>query len=210
MIAIALVDDHRVVTRSLKAYLESFPELVVVGIASSGEEALERVERWNPDVVLQDLLLPGGIDGIETTRRLLARRPGLKIIALTALVDEARMMGVLRAGALGYVRKDAEPEVLLAAVRSVAQGKPYIDPGVGRKLARISPSPDDLTARETDVLRLLVLGRSNRDIAASLAIGEETVKTHVGHALAKLQADNRAQAIVQALKRGLVTLEELE
>lgn len=201
---------HRVVTRSLKAYLESFPELVVVGIASSGEDALERVERWNPDVVLQDLLLPGGVDGIETTRRLLARRPGLKIIALTALVDEARMMGVLRAGALGYVRKDAEPEVLLAAVRSVALGKPYIDPGVGRKLARISPSPDDLTAREIDVLRQLVLGRSNKDIAASLAIGEETVKTHVGHALAKLQADNRAQAIVQALKRGLVTLEELE
>lgn len=210
MTSIVLVDDHRVVTRSLKAYLESFPDLVVTGIASSGEELLEHVTEWAPDVILQDLLLPGGIDGIETTRRVLARRPGVKVIALTASVDEARMMGVLRAGALGYVRKDAEPEILLAAVRRVAAGKPYIDPGVGRQLVHVGPSPDDLTAREIDVLRELAHGRSNRDIAASLSIGEETVKTHVGHVLAKLQVESRAQAIVQALKRGLVTLDEFE
>lgn len=209
MTSIVLVDDHRVVTRSLQAYLESFPDLKVTGIASSGEELLERIDHWKPDVVLQDLLLPGGIDGIETTRRLLARRPGTKVIALTALVDEARMMGVLRAGALGYVRKDAEPEILLAAVRRVAQGKPYIDPGVSRQLVHVGAASDDLTTREVDVLRQLALGRSNKEIAAFLTIGEETVKTHVGHLLAKLQVDNRVQAIVQALKRGLVTLEEL-
>jgi two-component system, NarL family, response regulator LiaR len=210
MTSILLVDDHRVVTRSLKAYLESFPDLTVAGIASSGEELLEHVERWRPDVILQDLLLPGGIDGIETTRRVLARWPDAKVIALTALVDEARMMGVLRAGALGYVRKDAEPEILLAAVRTVSRGKPYIDPGVSRHLGHAGPSPDDLTARELDVLRQLAFGRSNKEIARSLAIGEETVKTHVGRVLGKLQVENRAQAIVQALKRGLVTLEELE
>lgn len=207
---VVLVDDHRVVTRSLKAYLESFPDVTVVGIASSGEELLEYITQWNPDVVLQDLLLPGGMDGIETTRRLMTRRPGTKVIVLTALVDEARMMAVLRAGALGYVRKDAEPEVLLAAVRTVARGKPYIDPGVGTQLVHAASSPDDLTAREIDVLRQLVLGRSNKEIAASLGIGDETVKTHVGHVLAKLQVENRAQAIVQALKRGLISLEELE
>ena len=210
MTSVVLVDDHRVVTRSLKAYLESFPDLKVTGIASSGEELLERVGQWMPDVILQDLLLPGGIDGIETTRRVLARWPGVKVIALTASVDEARMMGVLRAGALGYVRKDAEPEILLAAVRRVAAGKPYLDPGVGRQLVHAAPSPDDLTSREIDVLRQLARGRSNKEIASSLAIGEETVKTHVGHVLAKLQVESRAQAIVQALKRGLVTLEELE
>ena len=210
MTTIVLVDDHRVVTSSLKAYLESFPDLRVVGVAASGEELLEQVDRWKPDIVLQDLLLPGGIDGIETTRRLVARQPGLKVIALTASTDEARMMGVLRGGALGYVRKDAEPEVLLAAVRSVARGKPYIDPGVSRQIVRAGTSTDDLTARELDVLRQLAFGRSNKEIAAALEISEETVKTHVGHLLGKLQVENRAQAIVQALKRGLVTLEELD
>jgi NarL family two-component system response regulator LiaR len=209
-ISIVLVDDHRVVTRSLKAYLESFPDLRVVGTASSGEELLAHVEQWQPDVVLQDLLLPGGIDGIETTRRLLARQLDVKVIALTASVDEARMMGVLRAGALGYVRKDADPEILLAAVRTVARGKPYIDPGVSRQIVQAGASQDGLTTRELDVLRQVALGRSNKEIASALSISEETVKTHVGHVLGKLQVENRAQAIVQALKRGLVTLEELE
>ncbi|WP_291986459.1 response regulator transcription factor [Luteitalea sp.] len=205
-----LVDDHRVVTRSLQAYLESFDDLTVVGVASSGEEALDHVDEWKPDVVLQDLLLPGGIDGIETTRRLLARRPGVKVIALTALVDEPRMMAVLRAGALGYVRKDADPEVLLAAVRRVAAGRPYIDPGVTTHLMHAVTASDELTAREVEVMRELARGRSNKEIAVSLAISEETIKTHVGHVLAKLQADNRTQALVQALKRGLIALEELE
>ncbi len=210
MTTIVLVDDHRVVTRSLQAYLESFDDLKVVGVASSGEEALEHMDEWQPDVVLQDLLLPGGIDGIETTRRLLARRPGVKVIALTALVDEPRMMAVLRAGALGYVRKDADPEVLLAAVRRVAVGRPYIDPGVTTHLMHAVTASDELTAREVEVMRELARGRSNKEIAASLAISEETIKTHVGHVLAKLQVDNRTQALVQALKRGLIALEELE
>jgi DNA-binding NarL/FixJ family response regulator len=210
MTTIVLVDDHRVVTRSLQAYLESFDDLKVVGVASSGEEALDHLDEWQPDVVLQDLLLPGGIDGIETTRRLLARRPGVKVIALTALVDEPRMMAVLRAGALGYVRKDADPEVLLAAVRRVAAGRPYIDPGVTTRLMHAVTASDELTAREVEVMRELARGRSNKEIAVSLAISEETIKTHVGHVLAKLQVDNRTQALVQALKRGLIALEELE
>jgi NarL family two-component system response regulator LiaR len=216
-IRVALVDDHRVVTTSLKAYLESFADLRVVGVAASGEELLERVEQWAPDVVLQDLLLPGGIDGIETTRRVLAKGLPLRVIALTASLDEARMMGVLRAGAAGYVRKDAEPETLLAAVRAVAAGRTYIDPTVSRHLVSSrfksggtsEPAVDDLTPREADVLRHLVLGRSNREIAAALDIGDETVKTHVGRVLAKLKVENRAQAIVQALKQGIVRLDEM-
>ena len=216
MIRVALVDDHRVVTRSLQAYLESFADLRVVGAAVSGEELLARLDEWSPDVILQDLLIPGGIDGIETTRRVLATGRSVKVVALTASMDEARMMGVLRAGAVGYVRKDAEPEVLLAAVRAVAAGRTFIDPGVSQTLvsARLkSGSPDDrdeLTPRELDVLRHLALGRSNREIAATLDIGDETVKTHVARVLSKLQVENRAQAIVQALKRGLVTLGELD
>jgi two-component system, NarL family, response regulator LiaR len=207
-IRIALVDDHRVVTRSLKAYLESFPDFEVVGIAAGGEELLNHLSEWRPQIVLIDLLMPGGWDGIETTRRILERAPDVRVIALTASLDEPRMMGVLRAGAAGYIRKDAEPETLLAAVRAVARGKTYIDPSVARQALGAAPR-EELTARETEVLRRLAQGLSNKEIAATLAISEETVKTHVSNVLAKLEAENRAQAIVQALKRGLVSLEEL-
>ena len=209
-ITIAVVDDHKVVASSLKAYLESFADLRVVGIAADGEQLLGHLDQWQPDVVLQDLRLPGGIDGIETTRRILARWPATRVVALTASVDEARLMGVLRAGAVGYVRKDSDPEVLLAAVRAVARGRTYLDPSVGRVLAGSAASSDDLTSREREVLHQLALGRSNREIGAALDIGEETVKSHVARLLGKLQVESRAQAIVQALKRGLLSLEELE
>ncbi|HEY7501198.1 MAG TPA: response regulator transcription factor [Vicinamibacterales bacterium] len=209
-VAIALVDDHRVVTHSLKAYLESFPDLTVVGIAATGEELLARLDEWNPQIVLQDLLMPGGIDGIETTRRIADRRPDVRVIALTASMDEARMMGVLRAGASGYLRKDADPETLLAAVRAVARGKTYIDPSIARQLVDATSVADTLTPRESEVLRHLALGRSNKEIATALSLGEETVKTHVGNVLSKLQVENRAQAAVQALKRGLVALDDLD
>ena len=210
-IAVALVDDHRIVAASLKAYLESFPDIRVVGMAATGEELLRHLDEWRPSVVVQDLLLPGGMDGIETTRRTLEREPAVRVVALTASLDEARMMGVLRAGAAGYVRKDADPEVLLAAVRAVARGKTYIDPSVARQVLDASPAAaDDLTARELEVLRRLALGHTNKQIGAALCISEETVKTHIAKLLAKLDAENRAQAIVHALKRGLVTLEELQ
>jgi len=208
-ISIALVDDHRVVARSLKAYLESFPDLKVIGIAPSGEDLLDHLDTWKPQVVLQDLLLPGGMDGIETTRRILERAPSTKVIALTASTDEGRMMGVLRAGAVGYVRKDAEPEILLAAVRAVARGKTYIDPSVSRQILHAAVPPADLTLREIEVLRQVALGRSNKEIADTLFISDETVKSHVGNLFSKLQVENRAQATVQALKRGMVSLEEL-
>jgi two-component system, NarL family, response regulator LiaR len=206
VIAIALVDDHRVVSRSLKAYLESFSDMRVVGVASSGEELLEHLEAWRPHIVLQDLLLPGGMNGIDATRRILERAPSVRVIALTASVDEARVMGALRAGASGYVRKDAEPETLVAAVRAVARGKTYLDPSVAQQLAT-EPASESLTPRETDVLRQLALGLSNREIAAALDIGDETVKTHVGNVFAKLGVENRAQAMLQAIKRGLITID---
>jgi DNA-binding NarL/FixJ family response regulator len=209
VITVVIVDDHRVVTRSLQSYLESFPDLRVVGTAASGEELLQHVDEWQPDVIVQDLLLPGGIDGIETTRRVMAMRPSVRVVALTASTDEARMMAVLRAGAAGYIRKDAEPETLLAAIRAVARGRTYVDPYLARRVAGNGVSADDLTDREREVLRHLALGESNRAIADVLCVSEETVKTHVGHILSKLGVENRAQAVVQALKRGLVSLEEI-
>jgi NarL family two-component system response regulator LiaR len=184
---LALVDDHRVVSRSLQAYLESFPDMLVVGIATSGEELLANLARWRPQIVLQDLLMPGGIDGIETTRRIVEQAPDVRVIALTASTDE---------------------EVLLTAVRTVAAGRTFIDPVISRQLKSSAAGPD-LTGREREVLRLLGLGRSNRDIALALDVGEETVKTHVAHLFSKLEVENRAQATVQALRRGLISLEDL-
>lgn len=207
-VTIALVDDHRVVSRSLQTYLESFSDLRVVGIAASGEDLLEHLDAWKPQVVLQDLLMPGGLSGIETTARVLARAPDTRVIALTASIDEARLMGVLRVGATGYVRKDAEPEALLAAVRAVANGRTFIDPSAARQLAD-AKTRDTLTPREADVLRRVALGNSNRTIAAALAVTEETVKTHVAHVLSKLGVENRGQATAEALRRGLMAVEEL-
>jgi NarL family two-component system response regulator LiaR len=209
-ITVVLVDDHRVVTRSLQSYLESFPDIRVVGIAASGEELLEHLTAWRPQVVVQDLLLPGGLDGIETTRRALGLEPSVRVLALTASVDEGRMMAALRAGAIGYIRKDAEPETLLAAIRAVAKGKTFIDPLLARRVAGCETTHEELTDRERDVLRHVALGLSNKDIARALSVGEETIKTHVGHLLSKLGVENRAQAIVQALKRGLVSLDEID
>lgn len=202
-IRVAIVDDHRVVSRSLSAYFTLFEDLLVVGAAASGEELLERLDEWTPDVIVMDLLLPGGIDGIETSRRV---RNRARVVALTASIDEARMSAVLRAGAAGYVRKDADPETLLAAVRAVAAGKKYVDPNAAGALA--SPA-ESISPRELDVLRLLARGRANKEIAAALAIGEETVKTHVSNLIAKLGAGNRTEVIVQAFRRGVLALDEI-
>src|SRR5262245_24452454 len=124
VINVGLADDHRVVTHALRLFFESFQDIRVVGTASSGEELVARISEWTmPGIVVLDLLMPGGIDGIETTRRLFEMFPTIRVVALTASTDDARMTAVLRVGATGYVRKDAEPELLLRAVRAVADGR---------------------------------------------------------------------------------------
>jgi DNA-binding NarL/FixJ family response regulator len=148
--------------------------------------------------------MPGGIDGVETAKRLQKTAPNVRVIALTASMDEARMMAVLRAGAVGYVRKDADPEVLIQAIRAVAAGRTFIDPAVAsRSVASRGPAVE-LTSREREVLRELAAGLSNKEIAAALGVSEETIKSHVANLLGKLGADNRAQAIAQALRSGLI------
>ncbi len=213
-IRLALVDDHHVVRRALCSFLQSFPDITIVGEAASGESALERVEDWLPDVVIMDLLMPGGIDGIETTRRIRTITPHTQVVALTAHTDDARVVGALRAGAIGYVRKDAEPEILLTAVRAAARGQSVLDPAIAgtvlQELVGGTRTGDDLTERELEVLRLLAHGGTNREIAEALVIGEETVKTHVGNILTKLHLAHRTQAVVHALKQGLISLEEID
>jgi len=125
-----LVDDHRVVSRGVHSSLESFGDLSVVGVTANAEELPQRLDEWLPDVVVMDLLMPGGMDGVKATRRVRQRWPRTQVVALTASTDDARLVGALRAGAIGYVRKDAEPELLLAAVCAAARGQSTIDPTV--------------------------------------------------------------------------------
>lgn len=209
-----LVDDHSVVRKGLRSFLESFADIRIVGEAANGEEALARLETWLPDVVVMDLLMPGGMDGIEATRQIRALSPHTRVVVLTAATDDARVVAALRAGAIGYVRKDADPELLLAAVRAAAQDQSVLDPNVAgtvlQDLAQGSLPGQDLTEREMDVLRQLANGRTNKEIAQTLVISQETVKTHVGNILAKLQLAHRTQAVIYALKQGLISLDELE
>lgn len=213
-IRVALVDDHRVVQTGLRSYLEAFPDLEVVGAACSGEEALEKLEGWLPDVLVMDLRMPGGIDGIEATRRVRALSPHTQVVVLTAYTDDARVVAALRAGAIGYVRKDSEPEVFLAAVRAAARGQAALDPAVAgsvlQDLVRGGPLAEELSEREKDVLHQLAHGRTNREIAQALHVSEETVKTHVGNILSKLQLSHRTQAVIYALKQGLVSIDDIE
>jgi NarL family two-component system response regulator LiaR len=213
MIRVVLVDDHRVVSRGVHTYLESFGDLSVVGVATNAEELLTRLDEWAPDVVVMDLLMPGGMDGVEATRRVRERWPHTQVVALTASTDDARLIGTLRAGAIGYVRKDAEPELLLAAVRAAARGQSMIDPAVAstvlQEMARGGLTGGELTEREIEVLRQLAHGSTNREIAEALFISEETVKTHIGNILSKLHLAHRTQAVIYAIKQGLVSLDEL-
>lgn len=213
-IRVVLVDDHRVVRQGLRTYLESFPDLEVVGEASSGEEALRFIELWLPDVVVMDLLMPGGMDGVETIRRMRQLTPHSQVIALTSYTDDARIIAVLRAGAIGYVRKDAAPEVLLAAVRAAAHGQSLLDPAVaGAVLQELSQGEKPevaLSEREQDVLRQLALGLTNREIAEAMMVSPETVKTHVGNILTKLHLAHRTQAVIYALKYGIISLDEID
>jgi len=211
-IRIILIDDHHVVRQGLRSYLESFPDMQIVGEAANGEVALENLENWLPDVAVVDLQLPGGIDGIETTRRIRAMTPHTQVVVLTAHTDDARVVAALRAGAVGYLQKNTQPETLLTAIRAAARGQSLLDPAVANVVLNelVGGNKDELTAREIEVLKLLAGGRTNREIAESLVIGEETVKTHVGNILAKLHLAHRAQAVLYAVKRGLISLDEID
>jgi NarL family two-component system response regulator LiaR len=215
-IRVALVDDHSVVRRGLRTFLESYPDMHVVGEATSGEQTLAQAGSWLPDVVLVDLLMPGGMDGIETTRHLHQVVPNAQVVILTSDTGDARVGASLRAGAIGYVRKDAEPEVLLEAVRAAARGQSLLDPAVAAALARELAQHQTgrqhsalLTEREQEVVRLVALGFTNREIAEALVVSAETVKTHVGNILTKLQLSHRTQVVIYALKRGLISLDEV-
>ena len=211
---IALVDDHHVVRRGIQSFLGAMPDFAIVGSAASGEELLSRIEEWLPDVVVMDLYMPGGIDGIETTRRLREITPHTQVVVLTAHTDDERVIAALRAGAIGYIRKESDPQLLVDAIRAAARGQSLVDPAVAgevlRDMTQTRVPGSELTEREREILLELAQGRTNKEIAARLIIGEETVKTHVGNILSKLHLRHRSQTIAYALKKGLISLDDLE
>ena len=213
-INIMLVDDHRVVRRGIKSYFESFPDCTVTAEASNGEEMLTMLETEIPDVIVMDLFMPGGMDGLEATRKAKDKSPHSQVVVLTGYIDHARVTAALRAGAIGYVRKDGTPEILLQTVRAAAQGQSILDPAIAgavlQDLVRGYEVSQKLTERELDVLKLLAHGHTNKQIASKLIVSEETVKTHVGNILSKLQMNHRTSAVVAALKQGLIMLDEIE
>ncbi len=206
-IRILLVDDHSVVRQGLRMFLGLDPELDIVGDAVNGAEAVQKAHALHPDVILMDLLMPV-MDGVTAIGVLRQELPEIEIIALTSVLDDSHVFNAMRAGATGYLLKDTEADDLCRAIKSAAAGQVQLAPQVATRLLRevaAPDSPETLTTRETEVLRLLAQGLSNKEIARALIIGEKTVKTHVSHILAKLGVVSRTQAVLFAMSSGLVS-----
>jgi two-component system, NarL family, response regulator LiaR len=209
-IRILLADDHAVVRQGLKMFLELDADLEIVGEAENGEQAVRLASSLNPDVVLMDLLMPV-MDGISATRTIRKEIPDTEVIALTSVLEDASVMGAMRAGAIGYLLKDTKADELCRAIKAAAAGQVQLSPQAAARLmqeVQTPDSPEKLTKRETDVLRLLALGKANKEIALELGIGAKTVKTHVSSILSKLGVPSRTQAALHAVRIGLVRLEE--
>jgi len=205
-IRILVVDDHSVVREGLRMFLGRDPELKIVDEAANGAEAIEKAHYWRPDVVLMDLLIPV-IDGITATAIIRRELPQTEVIAFTSVLDSTSVSRVMRAGAIGYLLKDAQASELRNVIKSAATGQMQRSMQVSSYLlyeVRDQKRPGALTERETEILRHVSLGKSNKEIAYVLRIAEDTVKTHVRHILAKLDVQNRTQAVLIAVRRGLI------
>ncbi|MCA9944764.1 MAG: response regulator transcription factor [Anaerolineales bacterium] len=203
---VLLVDDHTVVRQGLRMFLSLDAELTIVGEAVNGADALQKAHELKPDVILMDLMMPV-MDGIAAIGILRRDLPDIEVIALTSVLEDAAVFSAMRAGATGYLLKDTEAEELCRAIKAAAAGQVQLSPQAAARLLREVPAPDSpekLTERETEVLRLLAQGLSNKEIAAALTIGEKTVKTHVSNILAKLGVVSRTQAALYAARIGLV------
>ncbi|WP_227462685.1 MULTISPECIES: response regulator transcription factor [Nocardia] len=215
---VLVVDDQQVMREGLVALLGLVDEVRVVGAAGDGEQALRAVAETGPDVVLMDLRMPV-LDGVEATRRIAADHPGTAVLVLTTYADDASIVSALRAGARGYLTKDAGRAEIVAAIRAAAAGQSTFDATVSQRLvdaligardrptpsapAAGTPNPDGLTAREAEVVALITRGLSNAEIAAHLFVSPATVKTHINNAFAKIGARNRADAVRYSYRHGL-------
>jgi NarL family two-component system response regulator LiaR len=210
-IRVLITDDHGVVRQGLRMFLSLDPDIEVVGEAENGEEALAMARELEPDVVLMDLLMPV-MDGIEATGAIRSELPNVEVIALTSVLEDASVSGAVKAGAIGYLLKDTQAEELHRAIRGAAAGRVQLAPEAAAKLVRevrAPESPEALTERETEVLKLLARGLANKQIASDLFVEEKTVKAHVSSILRKLGVRSRTQAALHAVRTGLVSADEL-
>jgi DNA-binding NarL/FixJ family response regulator len=207
-IRVLLVDDHAVVRRGLKGFFELLDDIIIVGEAEDGAQAVRLVEEHQPDVVLMDLLMPN-MDGVTAIGRIKAERPETEIVTMTSFIEEEKVTAALEAGASGYVLKDAEAEEVAQAIRAAYAGEVHLDPQVARLLAQRMRAKKDaepvepLTDREKDVMRLLGQGMSNKEIGAELFITERTARTYVSNILGKLGLASRTQAALWAVEHKL-------
>jgi len=211
-VRVLVVDDQTAVREGLTTLLSTLPGIEVVAAAADGEEALARVQESAPDVVLMDLRMPR-VDGVEATRRIRSAYPATQVVVLTTYADDDSIFGALRAGAIGYLTKDAGRDEIRRALEAAGSGQAVLDSEVQARLVEVavSPSspagvtalPDALTEREGEVLRLIAAGRSNAQIAEELFVSEATVKSHVNHIFSKTACRDRAQAVAYAHRRGL-------
>jgi DNA-binding NarL/FixJ family response regulator len=201
-ITVLLVDDHLVVRSGLRALLGTQPDLHVIAEAASGEEAMDRVQEHSPDVVVMDLAMGAGMDGIEAIRKIRERNRSQAILVFTTYDSDADIVRAVDAGAMGYLLKDAAPEEIFSAIRGAVQGKSVMSPPVASRLFQQLRNPEEiLTPREAELLSLLTEGLSNRELGRRLFISEATVKTHLAHIYAKLGVETRAAAIATAIRR---------
>jgi DNA-binding NarL/FixJ family response regulator len=210
-IRILIADDHQVVRHGLRMFLALDSELEVVGEATNGQEAVQMAKELHPDVVLMDLLMPV-MDGITATGVIHTEVPDTEVLALTSVLEDASVTGAVRAGAVGYLLKNTQADELCRAIKAAAAGQVYLTPEAAARLmreVRAPESPETLTEREVDVLRLLAEGYANKEIARDLGIGEKTVKTHVSNILAKLGVQSRTQAALYAVHIGLVSPDQV-
>ncbi|MCA9988906.1 MAG: response regulator transcription factor [Anaerolineales bacterium] len=213
-IQILIVDDYAVVREGLRAFITTEPGMVVVGEAADGKTAVQQCQALNPDVVVMDLALANG-DGTDAIRSIVKSCPSVYVLVLTNFAEEERVLAALKAGAHGYMLKDATTQDIVQAIHDVYRGKTVLHPSVAYVLLRALQTTseteqaalDALTSRETEILQLVAQGRTNQEIAVRLEIDERTVRVHVSHVLRKLHLDNRTQAALFALRRGLVALE---
>jgi NarL family two-component system response regulator LiaR len=211
-ITILIVDDHQLVRQGVREFLETQPDINVVAEAGTGEEAVLLASQHVPDVILMDLVMPGGVDGVEATRRVKSNSPRTQVIVLTSYHEDEHIFPAIRAGALSYVLKNIGSTELAEAVRKAARGEAVINPRVAARLVEevrgnrdLTPNPfTELTEREMEILLLIADGLSNANIAERLVISEKTVKGHVSNILGKLHLADRTQAAVYAWREGIV------
>jgi len=211
-IQVLIVDDQAIVRKGIRALLAEVDYVQVVGEAGDGKEAIAQAQHLNPDVILMDLVMPG-VDGIEAIRRLTDCCEKIRVLVLTSFASDDKVFPAIKAGALGYLLKDSEPADLLQAIQQVHHGEPSLHPIIARKVlqemqrpSKRPPTPDPLTDRELQVLRLVAKGLGNREIAERLVVTEATVRSHVSNTLSKLHLANRVQATLYALQEGITSL----